>query len=124
MKTILRTLIILFFAALVVAGVYAISTTAWANELAPSGKRLGSGEGIQDDSLSDEEGLGQGRRRGQGGAGGEHVHYDMEGTVNSFTLIQFLKTLIPLAIIIVVVNLIRKTLDTVRKKRRRSATQT
>lgn len=126
MKTILRTLIILFFVALVVAGVYAFSTTAWANELALGGRQLGGGEGNQTDSLSNEEGLGQGRRRGQGGGagGGEHVHFDMAGTVNSFTLVQFLKTLVPFAIIIVVVNLVRKTLDSIRKRRRRSAAQT
>lgn len=123
MKTITRTLIILFFVAVVVAGIYAFSTTDWANALAPSGRQLGGGGGNQTDSSTNEAGQGHRHGQGAGSGGGEHDHFDMEGVVNSSTIADFLKTLVPLTVIIVVVSLIRKAHDAIRRKRRRPALQ-
>jgi hypothetical protein len=128
MKTVARTLIILFFVAVVVAGTYAFSTTDWADELTPTGRQLGGGGRDQADSSSEETGQGQGHRRGQigesGGGGGGGNHFDMEGNVNTSTMTEFLQTLVPLTIIIVVFTLVRKAYDSIRRKRRRSALQT
>jgi hypothetical protein len=123
MKTFTRTLIILFFVAVVVAGIYAFSTTAWADQLAPSGRQLGGGGGNQTDSSSNEEG--QGFRHGQNGGGGQgqHDHFDMQGTLNTSTLTEFLKTLVPLTVIIVGVSLVRKAHSAIRRNRRRPALQ-
>jgi uncharacterized membrane protein len=125
LKTIARTLIILFFVAVVVAGTYAFSTTAWADELAPAGRQFGGGRN-QAGSSSEEAGQGQGYRRGQndGSGGGRGIHFDMEGAIDSSTITAFLKTLVPFTIIIVAVNLVRNAHDSLRRKRRRSAVQT
>jgi len=120
MKTITRTSIILFFVAIVVATTYALGTSEWADELLPTGRQLGSGGRNQSDSSSQESG--QGFRRGQkeGSGSGGHNHADLEGAINSLSMTEFLKTLVPFAIIIVAVSYVRKALDSVRRKRRRS----
>lgn len=120
MKTIARTSIILFFVAIVVATTYALGTSEWADEFLPSGRQLGSGGRSQADSSSQESG--QGFRRGQreGSGSGGHNHADLEGVINILSMTEFLKTLIPFAVIIAGVSCIRRAFDSVRRKRYQS----
>jgi hypothetical protein len=120
MRTITRTLIILFFVAIVVVGIYFLGTSDWADEFLPTGRQLGSGGRNQADSSSQESG--QGFRHGQkeGSSSGGHNHADLEGTIDILSMTEFLKTLIPFAIIIAVVSYVRRLLNSARRKRRRS----
>ncbi len=120
MKTITRTLIILFFVAIVAVGIYFLGTSDWADEFLPAGKQLGRG-GRNLIVLSSQE-SGQGFRHGQneGPGSGEHNHADLKGSINPLSMTEFLKTLIPFAIIIAVVSYVRGLLNTARRKRRRS----
>jgi hypothetical protein len=119
MKIIIRKLIILFFVAIVVAGTYALGTSNGANAFVPTGGQFGGWGRNQTDFFSQEDG--HGFRRGQylGSGGGDQNHFDMEGTINSLTIFEFLKTLIPFTIIIAFVSLMRKALDSARRKRKR-----
>lgn len=119
MKTVIRIVLILL-AALAVTGVtYAVSQSAWATAQfagAPGGERS---EGRPSGAFDPSTAASAGERPSGRGEGGEHG-----GGVNLFAFAAFLRILLPMALMIGAVTLIRAVAARVQRRRDRAAPAT
>ena len=112
MKTLFRILVILVAACVVIGVTYAIGQTEWAAERAQSGFSHKPAEGsLSPEGVEHAEGRGVPREElGRHGGGREASPF------SSSSLLSFAHTLIPMALVIVVVALVTKGIDAIRRR--------